>query len=65
LRKEVIGVNSKFQLHYLFDKKETRIKAIRTASNFNDVLVLPIISATGEKVIQLSKNRIEIHKIKG
>ncbi|UMB54123.1 hypothetical protein MKD41_01275 [Lutibacter sp. A64] len=61
--KETLGTSGGFKLNYLFDKEITTIKALRTTSEENgDTLVLPIISSTGEKVVQTSENSIEIHK---
>lgn len=64
--KETLEVDGDFQLNYLFDKEKTTIKAKRTSNDLNgDTLVLPVISPTGEKVIQVSENKIEIHKPEG
>ena len=64
--KEVVSNDAAFQLNYLFDNTKTIIKAKRTSKTENDdTLVLPIISKTGEKVVQLSENTIEIHKENG
>ncbi|WP_445736604.1 hypothetical protein [Mariniflexile sp.] len=61
--KETVKEHAKCQLQYAFDNEKTVIKAIRTNTNDNgDALILPIVSATGEKVVQLSENHIEIHK---
>jgi hypothetical protein len=64
--REYLNKESSFILDYQIDKDKTIIKAKRTSKNNNgDTLVLPIISATGEKVVQTSKNKIEIHKPEG
>jgi hypothetical protein len=64
--KEVVSKDAEFQLNYLFDKETATIKAKRTSKKeYGDTLVLPIISKTGEKVVQLSENIIEIHKAEG
>lgn len=57
---------SQFTLEYRVDIDKAVISAKRTTTKTNgDTLVLPMISSTGEKVIQTSKYRIEIHKPKG
>ncbi|WP_299012499.1 hypothetical protein [uncultured Polaribacter sp.] len=64
--KEVASKDAAFQLNYLFDEKTATIKAKRTSTAQNgDTLVLPIISKTGEKVVQTSANSLEIHKKEG
>lgn len=64
--KEVVDENAEFQLNYLFDETSAIIKAKRTSKEENgDTLVLPIISKTGEKVVEFSENIIEIHKAEG
>ena len=64
--KEPLKENAKCQLQYIFDDEKTIIKAIRSSTNDNgDALVLPIVSATGEKVVQLSDTHIEIYKKEG
>ena len=64
--KEVVANDSQFQLNYIFDKESTTIKTKRTSIEENgDTLVLPIISKTGEKVVQSSENSLEIHKKEG
>ena len=61
--KEPLLKDGIFQLQYLFDAKKTTIKAVRNTSDANgDTLVLPVISSTGEKIVQTSENSIEIHK---
>ncbi|WP_163397449.1 hypothetical protein [Flavobacterium fluviatile] len=65
-KKETLASGSDFKLNYLFDKNQTTIKAQRTTSEANgDTLVLPVISPTGEKVVQVSATKIEIHKKEG
>jgi hypothetical protein len=64
--REHLNEESSFILDYQIDKEKTIIKAKRTSKKINgDTLVLPIISPTGEKVVQTSKNKIEIHKPEG
>ena len=64
--KEVLPNSENYQLKYILDKGKTLIKAIRNSVLDNeDTLVIPIVSATGEKVVQLSENHIEIHKKEG
>jgi hypothetical protein len=64
--KETLKTDGDFQLNYSIDSDTTTIKALRTASAKNgDTLVLPVISPTGEKVVILSENQIEIHKPEG
>ncbi|PQJ72694.1 glycoside hydrolase family protein [Polaribacter butkevichii] len=64
--KETLKTAGNIKLNYLFDKEKTTIKAVRTASNFNkDTLVLPLVSASGEKVAQLTEYKIAIHKKEG
>lgn len=61
--KEMVSENAEFQLNYLFDETAATIKAKRTTKKENgDTLVLPIISQTGENVVQTSEKTIEIHK---
>ncbi|MBD0724733.1 hypothetical protein B6A10_06035 [Flavobacterium sp. L1I52] len=65
-KKETLASGGDFKLNYLFDKNQTTIKAQRTTSEANgDTLVLPVISPTGEKVVQVSATKIEIHKKEG
>ncbi|WPR70149.1 hypothetical protein SLW70_09315 [Flavobacterium sp. NG2] len=65
-KKETLVSGGDFKLNYLFDKNQTTIKAQRTTSEANgDTLVLPVISPTGEKVVQVSATKIEIHKKEG
>ncbi|SNR71440.1 hypothetical protein SAMN06265371_109136 [Lutibacter agarilyticus] len=64
--KETLDASGDFKLNYLFDEEKTTIKALRTTDEANgDRLVLPIISPTGEKVVKISENKIEIHKKEG
>lgn len=64
--KETLDSSGNFKLNYLFDEEKTTIKALRTITEENsDTLVLPIISPTGEKVVKISENKIEIHKKEG
>lgn len=64
--KETLKTNDHFKLQYFFDQNKTIIKALRNATKANgDTLVLPVISPTGEKVVQTSETRIEIHKPEG
>jgi hypothetical protein len=65
-KKETLQSGGDFKLNYLFDNYKTTIKASRTTMEANgDTLVLPVISPTGEKVVQSSENKIEIHKKEG
>jgi len=64
--REHLNKESSFVLDYQIDKDKTVIKAKRTSKiNNGDTLVLPIISPTGEKVVQTSATKIEIHKPEG
>ena len=64
--KTTLKLDGAFKLNYLFDKEKTTIKASRASLETNgDTLVLPIISPTGEKVVKISENKIEIHKKEG
>lgn len=55
-----------FKLNYLFDEEKTIIKVFRTTAALNgDALVLPVISPTGEKIVKVLDNKIEIHKPEG
>lgn len=63
--KESIKTDGDFQLNYILDADTTTIKVSRPATTNNgDTLVLPLISPTGEKIVQ-SENTIEIHKKEG
>ncbi|MFC2110597.1 hypothetical protein ACFLSU_08525, partial [Bacteroidota bacterium] len=54
------------KLNYLFGAEKTTIKALRKITEANgDTLVLPVISPTGEKVVKIAENKIEIHKKEG
>ena len=65
-KKQTLKSGGDFKLNYLFDKKTTTIKAVRTTTEANgDTLVLPVISPTGEKVVQVSDTKIQIHKKEG
>ena len=65
-KKETLQTNGDIKLNYLFDNNKTTTKASRTTMEANgDTLVLPVISPTGEKVVQSSENKIEIHKKEG
>ncbi|WP_139956529.1 hypothetical protein [Flavicella sediminum] len=64
--KKALNEEANFKLNYIFDTEKTIIRAKRTSKKDNgDVLVLPIISSTGEKVVQVSSKIIEIHKKEG
>ena len=64
--KETLDATGDFKLNYLFDEEKATIKALRTITEENgDTLVLPVISPTGEKVVQIAENKIEIHKKEG
>ncbi|ANW95874.1 hypothetical protein AXE80_06090 [Wenyingzhuangia fucanilytica] len=64
--KETLQKDGDFKLNYLFDKEKTTIKALRSSTKENgDRLVLPVISPTGEKVVKVSEEKIEIHKKRG
>ncbi|MFD1316375.1 hypothetical protein [Namhaeicola litoreus] len=54
-----------YQLNYLLNKDAAIIKAKKPFGQEDGRLVLPIISATGEKVLHIKPNRIEIVKEKG
>ncbi|MGB3150223.1 MAG: glycosyl hydrolase [Maribacter sp.] len=55
-----------FALDYQIYKDKTVIKAKRPSKKrTGDTLVLPLISPTGEKVIQTSENSVEFHKAEG
>lgn len=58
-------LDEKYHLTYLINKDATIIKATKPSGNFDSKLVLPIISATGEKVSQTKPNIIEIQKERG
>lgn len=64
--KETLVTEGDFKLNYLFDIEKTIIKATRGTQDANgDTLVLPIISQTGEQVVVVAENKIEIHKKEG
>jgi len=64
--KETLKSGGNFKLNYQFDTDKTIIKAERESIEANgDTLVLPVISPTGEKVVQVSEHKIEIHKPEG
>ena len=64
--KETLKSGGNVSLNYLFDEENTIIKDERERIEVNgDTLVLPVISPTGEKVVQVSENKIEIHKPEG
>jgi hypothetical protein len=64
--KETLKSGGDFKLNYQFDKDKAIIKAEREGIEANgDILVLPVISPTGENVVQVSENKIEIHKPNG
>lgn len=61
--KETLVDDGDFNLQYIIDANETVIKASRKSSELNgDMLVLPLISPTGEKVVKVGENKLEIHK---
>ena len=65
-KKQTLLSGGNFKLNYLFDNQKTTIKALRDTIEANgDTLVLPVISPTGEKVVQVSDTKIEIHKKEG
>ena len=60
--------NSVFGLEYAFSKEKTVIKAKSKTSKNNDnsaALVLPVITSSDEKVIQVNAHKIEIQKAQG
>ena len=64
--KETLKSSGNFKLNYLFTNKKATIKAIRDDAGVKgDALVLPLVSQTGEKLVKISKNKIEIHKQEG
>ena len=59
---------AKVVLRYCFDHESVVIRAILSHSNSSSIktaLVIPVISATGEKVIRISDQKLEIHKSGG
>lgn len=61
--KETLESDGDFILSYFVKNASTIIKAIRKSEGNNgDTLVLPLISPTGEKVVQPTENKLEIHK---
>ncbi|WP_198027605.1 hypothetical protein [Seonamhaeicola sp. S2-3] len=61
--KKNVSSYSSLKLNYLIDAKAATIKASRITGEENgDTLVLPLISQTGEKVVQSSEKTLEIHK---
>lgn len=64
--KKILADTENYQLNYLFDKDKTTIKAIRNSTKENgDALILPLISPSDEKVVQVSEKRIEVFKKEG
>ncbi|NER17808.1 hypothetical protein [Spongiivirga citrea] len=61
--KQVLKDANSYQLTYSFDKSQVTITARRPLTGDNgDQLVLPIISPSGESIIQESPNRVRIVK---
>jgi hypothetical protein len=58
-------IEGTYHLTYLFNEDSTIIKAKKPANKEESRLVLPIISATGEKIRQIEPKIIEIVKEKG
>ena len=56
------GDDGNFELGYCFTDRRTTISAKGAATSSDTSLVLPVISPTGEKVVQVSDTRIEITK---
>jgi len=64
-RNKLPGNYSQFQLSYLFETDKVEIRAKRSSgnnSNSPSVLVIPIVSPSGETVTQISELKIEIVK---
>jgi hypothetical protein len=67
-RKSNSAIGSIFKMSYHFSEKGFEIKAERTDNqtiNYEASLVLPIVSESSEKVIQISDNKIKIEKKQG
>lgn len=64
--KKTLPDTDNYQLNYLLDKDKVVIKACRGGNKTNgDKLVIPVISSSDEKVVQIAENRIEIYKKEG
>ena len=64
--KEVTANHAAFQLNYVLETYKITIRAKREHTKENrDTLVLPIISKTGEKVLQISEKVLKIYKKEG